>query len=74
MAPLKPVRIPSKIVQVPQWANWVAQDSCGTWYVFEAQPTAFGCCFLPPKDVMRIKKIGKEDPNPRNWRDTLRRV
>jgi len=63
-------------IPIPDWANWLAQDSNGAWWVYSdkpviseyskiwAAPTATGCKF---------EKIAKDEPNP-GWENALYRI
>ena len=59
-------------VQVPEWANWIAQDKSGTWWVYKEKPY-----LKEPIDVWWSKAqneiIGKT-LNKNKWRKSLKRI
>lgn len=72
MQALGDAKLPFKIEELPEWANWVAQDACGTWYCYEKEPIAYDSAFDTPK-VGNYEFIVTGQPNA-SWRDTLQRL
>lgn len=72
MQALGDAKLPFKIEELPEWANWVAQDACGTWYCYEKEPTAYDASFDMPK-VGDYEFIVTGQPNA-SWKDTLQRI
>lgn len=71
---------PKKIqVPVPDWANWVAQDSYGWWYCFREKPTPNVSCWLQPREDRSPHRIYPTGPDPvaqnaDNWQETLQAI
>jgi len=72
MQALSDAKLPFKIEELPEWANWVAQDACGTWYCYEQKPIAYDSAFDTPR-VGEYEFIVTGQPNA-NWQDTLQRI
>jgi len=73
MQALGDAKLPFKIEELPEWANWVAQDACGTWYCYEKKPIAYR---TPPSHTPESGKyefIVTGQPNA-NWKDTPQRI
>jgi len=62
-------------VELPGWANWIAQDKEGRWTFYQKKPVISGIfyCWIISfgRTKFSIFKIGR--PNP-DWRDTLIKV
>jgi len=56
----------------PDWANWIAQDQDGTWWVYEVEPLQHHKGWYE-NEVGRSRKICN-DKTSKNWRLTLQRV
>lgn len=58
--------------EVPDWARYKAQDSCGRIFIYESLPEKGKIAWIKkwtePKN--RIMFIGRGDPNP-NWQEEL---
>lgn len=51
----------------PDWANYFAQDPCGTWFWFEIKPVANGSWF----EGSTNGRIERAQPREENWHLTL---
>lgn len=72
MQALGDAKLPFKIEELPEWATWVAQDACGSWYCYEQEPIAYDSAFDTPK-LGDFEFIVKKQSNA-NWKDTLQRI
>jgi hypothetical protein len=57
--------------ELPDWAEWLAQDADGTWWCYEAAPNQQDHGWYE-NEVGRIQRVGRADP-PTDWQQTLRR-
>lgn len=57
---------------VPDWVNWIAQDSDGAWWGYSVEPLEAHDHWYE-NEVGRYIALGREAANP-EWRLTLRRV
>lgn len=76
MQALGDAKLPFKIEELPEWANWVAQDACGVWYCYEKKPIAYDSeVFDTPAvgEAGEYEFIVNGQPNA-SWRDTLQRI
>jgi len=53
----------------PLWVRWIAQDSDGAWWGYEAEPHQ-GPVGWYENEVGRLQRLGQGTPNPQ-WRDAL---
>ena len=67
---MKTIPIP---VQVPDWAEWVAQDEDGAWYAFEKRPSDKDSTWYDNDGTSRFL-CETYEYNPKFWRETLRKV
>lgn len=56
---------------LPNWANWLAQDADGTWWAFEAEPNEYDLGWYE-NEVGRFLRLSDGTTNPR-WRESLRK-
>jgi hypothetical protein len=69
-APASEPKLPFKLDELPEWANWVAQDENGLWYAYEKKPYQQDLQWLEEskdgdvESICRTEVIG-------DWRDTL---
>lgn len=47
---------------LPEWANWVAQDQDGTWWLYEVEPNQHSKGWYE-NEIGLHQRIGKSDPN-----------
>ena len=59
-------------LDLPAWANWLAQDADGAWWCFEAEPNQHDRGWYE-NEVGRYRKLGHDAPNP-DWQDALIKV
>lgn len=59
--------------EIPDWAEWMAQDKDGTWCVFQRMPS--------PRDRQSMwegggvnRVVGHSGKNNPNWRQTLHKL
>jgi len=57
---------------LPEWAEWVAQDADGTWWAYQAEPNQHDIGWYE-NEVGRIQRLWQDAPNPA-WQDSPRRV
>lgn len=57
------------INDLPEWTQWAAQDSDGTWWGFETEPN-IGTISWYENEVGQVVRLTREIPNPQ-WRSTL---
>ena len=57
---------------LPGWAQWLAQDSDGTWWVYEVEPLQFHRGWYE-NEIGQRERIGAGEPNV-DWAGTLRRI
>lgn len=58
--------------EIPDWADWIAQDADGSWWAFEHEPNEYDRGWYE-NEVGRSQRLGQAAPNPR-WRASLRRT
>lgn len=56
-------------VPIPEWAQFIAQDSDGTWWAYEAEPNQQDTGWYE-NEVGRIQRLGKTVP-PSDFRERL---
>jgi len=54
---------------LPQWAQWVAQDPDGSWWAYEAEPHIHDNGWYE-NEVGRIFRLNHGEPN-ENWQSAL---
>lgn len=58
-------------LEIPHWVNWIAQDSCGAWWGYSAEP-------LRMDKGWYENEVGKYVPlgytSPENWENSLEKV
>ncbi len=59
-------------VELPDWANWIAQDADGAVWAYEAEPNQQDYGWYE-NEVGRIAPLGRTVP-PLDWQTTLRRI
>ncbi len=57
---------------LPQWAEFVAQDEDGTWWAYEAHPNRHDHGWYE-NEVGRYKRLKQEAPNP-DWERALIKI
>lgn len=57
---------------IPQWANWLAQDEDGTWWAYEAEPNQQHNGWYE-NEVGRIQRLTCASP-PIAWQEALIRL
>lgn len=61
----------------PEWANWMAQDECGSWGFFAKKPTIFAdyCWDIKsssdPEDKWRSAGYAEEKIDGSGWKESL---
>lgn len=63
-------------VELPEWAEWIAQGIDGTWTAFEIKPLPndnYGGYYIAHFEGRCENILSGTHRNP-NWRETLRRV
>lgn len=58
--------------KLPDWCNWIAQDSDGTWWAYEAEPNEYHQGWYE-NEVGRSNTITKTTPN-KDWLATLVKI
>ena len=58
--------------QLPEWANWLAQDEDGSWWCYEQEPNQSHQGWYE-NEVGRSKRLATSQPN-RFWANSLRPV
>lgn len=58
-----------KDIELPGWANWLAQDEDGTWWAYEAEPNQQHNGWYE-NEVGRIRRLIKSSV-PDDWRIAL---
>ncbi|HIJ23068.1 MAG TPA: hypothetical protein HPP64_09150 [Gammaproteobacteria bacterium] len=64
-------------VQVPEWANWIAQDKSGTWWVYKEKPyltVLFGKEHIDAWWSKAQNEIIGKTLNKNKWRKSLKRI
>jgi hypothetical protein len=59
-------------VRYPSWAQWLAQDADGNWWVYEVEPVQYERGWYE-NEVGRCARVANGEPNA-DWADTLRRI
>lgn len=54
-------------IEIPEWANWMAQDSDGEWNCFENKPKIYGGVWSD-REPGSMLYLGKPSPD---WREEL---
>ena len=54
---------------LPDWVNWLSQDSDSTWWGFEVEPLQHHQGWYE-NEVGRYIKLKKDEPN-KHWQETL---
>jgi len=64
------------IVPIPDWANWVAQDECGSWCCYSIKPERRDHGFMDVSYQGSCEMIisGTAVVKSDNWRESLKRV
>ena len=57
---------------IPDWANWIAQDEDGAWWAYEAHPNQHDIGWYE-NEVGKLKKLRHGSPNP-DWENSLIRL
>ena len=57
---------------LPQWAQWVAQDPDGSWWAYEAEPHIHDNGWYE-NEVGQILKLSHGEPS-KNWQKTLKQI
>ena len=60
------------LIDLPDWACWLAQDADGNWWAYEAEPHQHDSGWYE-NEVGRCCRLGKGDPS-LNWLLSLTRV
>ncbi len=64
--------LPPDVLDLPDWANWLAQDAEGAWWVYEVEPLEYHKGWYENELGRRLKiAVGPANPE---WRHTLGRV
>lgn len=62
-------------VALPDWANWIAQDEDGRWFVYDQEPVLWGKhCWGPRSQPGRRWDYLCKGPEKNQWKFSLRRV
>ena len=61
-----------EIGALPVWAQWLAQDGDGTWWVYEVEPVQFHRGWYE-NEIGRRLRVAAGEPNA-DWAGTLRRI
>lgn len=61
-----------EVPNLPDWADWIAQDADGTWWAYEAEPNQHDIGWYE-NEVGRIQRLSRAEPNP-DWAESLTRV
>lgn len=59
-------------IQLPDWVNWIAQDSDGAWWGYSVEPLQHHQGWYE-NEVGQIIKLADDLPN-HNWQDSLRQI
>ncbi len=59
-------------VELPEWAEFLAQDADGSWWAYEAHPNQQDAGWYE-NEVGRIQRLAKGPPNPQ-WERALIRL
>lgn len=54
---------------LPDWVNWLAQDTDGTWWGFEVEPNQSHQGWYE-NELGRYVRLSRDDPNPA-WEKSL---
>lgn len=57
---------------IPDWAQWLAQDADGSWWVYEAEPHQHSTGWYE-NEVGRCWKLEQTDANP-SWQESLEKI
>jgi hypothetical protein len=57
---------------LPVWAQWLAQDGDGTWWVYEVEPLQYHRGWYE-NEIGRRLRVAAGGPN-EDWAGTLRRI
>jgi len=57
-------------IQIPDWANWIAQDADGEWVAHASEPSVGYSCW----NSMRKYQVIAAGKPPADWTKTLQRV
>jgi hypothetical protein len=58
--------------QPPEWVNWIAQDSDGTWWGFQVEPLENHRGWYE-NEVGRCIRLGQTEANPQ-WKNSLKQA
>ena len=58
--------------RLPGWAQWLAQDGDGAWWVYEVEPLQYHRGWYE-NEIGRRLRVADGQANA-NWADTLRRI
>ncbi len=64
-------RRPFNLIDVPAWAQWIAQDASGDWWAFEAEPNQGDIAWYE-NEIGRYVHISSGQKNP-DWKATLKK-
>ena len=59
-------------IRLPGWAQWLAQDGDGTWWVYEVEPLQYHRGWYENEIGRRLRVAGGQANA--NWAGTLRRI
>ena len=61
-----------KSLNIPDWVNWIAQDSSGAWWGYEVEPLQNHHGWYE-NEVGKTIHLSQADPNP-EWQLTLKKT
>lgn len=63
---------PNNKFDLPEWANWIAQDEDGAWWAYSVEPLEHDHGWYENEVGIR-KKIKQSGANP-DWRNSLTKI
>ncbi|MDH5178423.1 MAG: hypothetical protein OEZ39_04155 [Gammaproteobacteria bacterium] len=58
--------------EIPDWVNWIAQDSDGSWWGYEVEPLQYHAGWYE-NELGRRVRLQRDEFNP-DWQSTLQRI
>ncbi|MCK5336399.1 MAG: hypothetical protein KAQ67_09555 [Gammaproteobacteria bacterium] len=62
----------TKLSDLPEWAQYIAQDADGQWWAYETEPNLSHISWYE-NEVGQILKLEREKPDI-NWHKTLQKI
>jgi len=59
-------------MNIPDWAEFIAQDEDGQWWAYETEPNLSHISWYE-NEVGRIAKLAKTGAN-KNWKESLKKI